>query len=53
MARILISTTLYLVYDLDVFLLKNTIGLLSWVIAAPNCIVEASVYISKGFMKSG
>ncbi len=43
MANSLISVTLYLSCVLESFRLKNAIGLLSWVISAPNYLLEVSV----------
>ncbi len=52
-AKSSISVTLYFCCVLESILLKKAIGLLSWVITAPNCVEEASVNISNSLEKSG
>ncbi len=51
--RVHFFVRLYFRCVLESFLLKNAIGILSWVITTPNCAEEASVYIAKGFKKLG
>ncbi len=53
MARSSILGPLYFCWILEIFMLKNVIGLLSSIIMSPHCNAEVSMYILKGFETSG